>query len=625
MSKTDGFLPHPDDWKKLGEFIGRNTHIKQLSLAGLCGSDFSSETRKFDDDAMLARSSGPNFPTLRDFQSFCSGLANNRSIKKVDFIVVPTILEELAMFRQTGREGGDGGLAYELFSGMFKNNVVEEINMPFCHCEDANYDNSGELEKFAKVLELEKFTSLKSFRVEFDNQYGDHESPVKVSGEIIDALSTHPNLEYLELHHSNDSGWSTEGYAALGRLLATSKALKRIKIEGDVDDELVLVMTAALGGTRDLMGRSGGNNTLEEIDIHEYDIDEVTSEGWNAFAKLLDDDSGSIMDTYYSNHTLKKVLSLLVSHTSASEKEEKEKKILGDELYTLLKVNTLCNKFEASRIKIIMRHLTGDFSMEPFTQMDLSALPTALAYMGRMNVDVASIYPNAEADLGLMYYFLRGVAPTIFDPLSEARKAKNKVASMEKVRRSKGKNRVSKSSYDTANEEEKHRRLHSKAISLVHEEAEDAFKSIRQRLNNLNLERALPKVKKARKKAAPMSVTNQLPSGGLEDKAVTSQFIIHVGEVTNLYNSTKKKKRIHQGNGGSNISIDLHGMSKESALQKLDEQLPKWVEIAMSGEHPFVIPVVIICGKGSQTLSVAVEDWIKRNERVANAPKNMLL
>ena len=107
MSKTDGFLPHPDDWKKLGEFIGRNTHIKQLSLAGLCGSDFSSETRKFDDDAMLARSSGPNFPTLRDFQSFCSGLANNRSIKKVDFIVVPTILEELAMFRQTGREGGD--------------------------------------------------------------------------------------------------------------------------------------------------------------------------------------------------------------------------------------------------------------------------------------------------------------------------------------------------------------------------------------------------------------------------------------------------------------------------------------------------------------------------------------
>ena len=31
MSKTDGFLPHESDWGKLGRFIGRNTHITEVS------------------------------------------------------------------------------------------------------------------------------------------------------------------------------------------------------------------------------------------------------------------------------------------------------------------------------------------------------------------------------------------------------------------------------------------------------------------------------------------------------------------------------------------------------------------------------------------------------------------
>ena len=81
-----------------------------------------------------------------------------------------------------------------------------------------------------------------------------------------------------------------------------------------------------------------------------------------------------------------------------------------------MKVNALCNKSDAARVKIIMRHLSGDFSMEPFAEMDLAALPTALAWMGRTNAAIASIYPHADADLGLMYKFVRGVAPVIFDP-----------------------------------------------------------------------------------------------------------------------------------------------------------------------------------------------------------------
>ena len=60
--------------------------------------------------------------------------------------------------------------------------------MPFCYCEEANYDNSDELQKFALVLT--RFSSLKSFSIEFDNEYGRDEISAVVSGDIIEALSS---------------------------------------------------------------------------------------------------------------------------------------------------------------------------------------------------------------------------------------------------------------------------------------------------------------------------------------------------------------------------------------------------------------------------------------------------
>ena len=73
--------------------------------------------------------------------------------------------------RASGRgiSGFDGvGMAYSLMSCWFEKNTVESIKMPYCYCEDANYDNSGELRKMASLLS--KFSSLKSFDVEFDDQ-----------------------------------------------------------------------------------------------------------------------------------------------------------------------------------------------------------------------------------------------------------------------------------------------------------------------------------------------------------------------------------------------------------------------------------------------------------------------
>ena len=197
-----------------------------------------------------------------------------------------------------------------------------------------------------------------------------------------------------------------------------------------------------------------------------------------------------------------------------------------------------------------------------------------------------------------------------------------------KGRKIKSKNKASNHSYDNVDEEGTLRRLHSKDISRVHEEAESIhFKAIRQRLNDMHLDRTKPKVKKSRasKDSPPKSVANLLPDG-LGDKAMKSRFVVHVGEVQNLYKSTKPSKRCKSPQAAhQNITADLHGLSKDNALETLNKLLPEWIDVAMWGEDPWVIPVVIVCGKGSQTLSEVVEDWIEGNERVANAPKNMLL
>ena len=70
-------------------------------------------------------------------------------------------------------------------------------------------------------------------------------------------------------------------------------------------------------------------------------------------------------------------------------------------------------------------------------------------------------------------------------------------------------------------------------------------------------------------------------------------------------------------------NVDLHGYTKESALRLLDDSLAGWVEVEMKDSYPFVIPIDIICGGGSQTLSEVVRNWIRTNRQVANRPKGL--
>jgi len=160
---------------------------------------------------------------------------------------------------------------------------------------------------------------------------------------------------------------------------------------------------------------------------------------------------------------------------------------------------------------------------------------------------------------------------------------------------------------------------HSKILGKLHEEAQSQLKLIRQRLNNLLIERNPPKVKVKVEVEVKSAIVDNPPSEG-SGKAGKSHYVVQVGEVTNLYKTSKHRTPGH--NHQKLLQLDLHGFTKEDALNALNDSLPQWNGIAMSGSYPFVVPVEIICGCGSQILSEVVEQWIKCNDQVANAPKS---
>ena len=77
MSRTDGFLPHENDWGKLGKFIGRNTHLTSLKIATLRGnSNFDAQTREMSFDFGGGGSEAVE-PRAKQWKDFCSGLGEN--------------------------------------------------------------------------------------------------------------------------------------------------------------------------------------------------------------------------------------------------------------------------------------------------------------------------------------------------------------------------------------------------------------------------------------------------------------------------------------------------------------------------------------------------------------------
>jgi DNA-nicking Smr family endonuclease len=130
----------------------------------------------------------------------------------------------------------------------------------------------------------------------------------------------------------------------------------------------------------------------------------------------------------------------------------------------------------------------------------------------------------------------------------------------------------------------------------------------------------LPKEKSAKLTSIPTAqdAVYNADMAGVGGKAGRSSYVIQVGEVDNLYKSSKKLS----GTIPKFQMIDLHGYTQLEALDKLNQCLPRWEKYAMEGSYPYVAPVLIICGGGNQIISETVSKWIKQN-KVSNAPKNL--
>jgi len=198
-----------------------------------------------------------------------------------------------------------------------------------------------------------------------------------------------------------------------------------------------------------------------------------------------------------------------------------------------------------------------------------------------------------------------------------------KINNSTKKKKGKGKKEQSKQKAPIKTLEE-YKAYHSTILSKLHEEVQLRLKEIRTRLNGLDLERQPPKQKRKskRKKKNQENVDPQimLPNSGVGGKAGKPYFIVQVGEVQNLYKTTKPSRK---SSCSASTLLDLHGFTRDEALEKLDESLTAWVDTAMRGAYPFVVPAKIVCGCGNQVLSETVEKWIREHAQVANSPKGL--
>ena len=151
-------------------------------------------------------------------------------------------------------------------------------------------------------------------------------------------------------------------------------------------------------------------------------------------------------------------------------------------------------------------------------------------------------------------------------------------------------------------------------------DVEAELQARRMKLDDGSIKRTKPNIESKAIKPTPLGLNESTnPSSvGNGCKAGNGSTIVNIGEVENLYKTSKRSKFCHPKPVDT---IDLHRLTRDEAWKKLEKSLPIWIDKAMEGPHPYVIPVEIIHGKGKQVLAEMVEQWIKSHSQVAKAPK----
>ena len=182
---------------------------------------------------------------------------------------------------------------------------------------------------------------------------------------LSEALEHNSNTKLKEFNLQSEM-ITFEAWIVLSTILSFhTSMLEKMYLASDsyhsINDDVLISFAEALVNNKVLRELELGNN-----------FSGITSIGYAAFTRLLCD-SSSIMSTYLSNHTLKKICDRYSLRND-----------LPEDLRFLLQLNEKNTVSQAARLKIIKTHFSGsEINMQSFMNMDLCVRPHAIAWMVR--------------------------------------------------------------------------------------------------------------------------------------------------------------------------------------------------------------------------------------------------
>ncbi|KAL7545323.1 hypothetical protein ACHAWF_008677 [Thalassiosira exigua] len=278
------FIPHPDDWGRVGECISRSTHLTSLTISYL---DY------FDSGAMAAE--------WHHLEALCRGIARNRSITSL----------ELHKHPFDGKEFG-------ALIPFFKNNMLKQLVLS----TDTEFDGPSTC-LIANALAA--FSSLESFSFQGWKSGGD------AVASLLKSLSRHKKLRTLTLDGGNPlfdgkkafdalitymkscsltefdfrDFFTNGGATQLGIALASNKSIKKLELFGlrDVDDSGWGALSLSFGSSNLEQLKLGGsclsgdaltslslnlshNKTIKHLDLC-GSLSHSDISGWLSFVEFL--------------------------------------------------------------------------------------------------------------------------------------------------------------------------------------------------------------------------------------------------------------------------------------------------------------------------------------------------
>jgi hypothetical protein len=187
---------------------------------------------------------------------------------------------------------------------------------------------------------------------------------------LKNALVNNSRLRELDL--SCNQGVTPAGWQTFVSVLRNPDSLleRLVLYHNRLGDEAMFSFAAALASKK-----------LRELIFLDGDMDPTNSNGvshigYDAFTHTLCDKS-SIVNTYHSNHTLEKLCGDNFDFAGYFHS-------YFTKLSRLLQINSEHSCVQAVRVKIIMTHFSGSIvNTQVFNDIGLTALPTAIAWMGR--------------------------------------------------------------------------------------------------------------------------------------------------------------------------------------------------------------------------------------------------